>query len=129
MVLLFLNQIYLFFVDLIFAVITYFSVGLSDDWSGGRFFTFYFVVLLFGIAISQYVRLIASLTQSISSCGPICQLSLVIMILFSGYMIAPINMNDGLVWIYWINPLAYALKGILLSFFLAVLFTNILFTM
>jgi ABC-type multidrug transport system ATPase subunit len=103
---------------ILFSLITYFSVGMSLDDGGGQFFLFVLTILLFGISVSQIFRLVASLTAEPTSAQPICGVILVVMVLFSGYIIPKNGISDGWIWFYWINPLAYALRGITVNEFL-----------
>ena len=102
----------------LFGLITYFSVGMSEDDNGGRFFLFMLTIFCFGLCISQIFRLVACLTSDPTSAQPICGVYLVLMVLFSGYIIPKNGISDGWMWFYWINPLAYALKGVTVNEFL-----------
>jgi ABC-type multidrug transport system ATPase subunit/ABC-type multidrug transport system permease subunit len=103
---------------ILFGLITYFSVGMSEDDGGGRFFAFVLTIFMFGICVSQIFRLIACLTPEPTAAQPMCGVYLVVMVLFSGYIIPKNGISDGWIWFYWINPLAYALKGITVNEFL-----------
>ena len=102
----------------IFSLISYWSVGMSNDNNGGRFFTFVIIIMCFGIAVSQIFRLFACLTPAATVAQPLSGVYLVVMVLFSGYIIPKNGISDGWIWFYWINPLAYALKAVTVNEFL-----------
>mmetsp|Transcript_6808 Transcript_6808/g.11284 ORF Transcript_6808/g.11284 Transcript_6808/m.11284 type:complete len:1439 (+) Transcript_6808:110-4426(+) len=104
--------------SILFGLINYFSVGLSTDEGGSRFFLFVLIILCFGVAISQVFRLIGSLTPESTAAKSMCGVTLVLMVLFSGYIIPKNGISDGWIWFYWMNPLAYALKAVTVNEFL-----------
>jgi ABC-type multidrug transport system ATPase subunit len=73
---------------------------------------------MFGVTVSQIFRLFACLTAEPTAAQPLCGVYLVVMVLFSGYIIPKSGISDGWLWFYWINPLAYALKGVTVNEFL-----------
>ena len=104
--------------NLIFCLITYFAVGLSQDDGGGRFFIFFLTILMFSVCVTQIFRLVACLTPEATAAQPLCGVYLVVMVLFSGYIIPKNGISDGWIWFYWINPTAYALTGVTVNEFL-----------
>ncbi|CAM9211888.1 unnamed protein product [Ectocarpus fasciculatus] len=103
----------------IFSIITYWSVGLSDDDNGGRFLVFILCVLSFSLCATQLFRLVASFTPNPVTAQPLAGLLVVLMVLFSGYIIPKSNIPDGWIWFYWINPIAWVLKGVTVNEYLA----------
>jgi hypothetical protein len=104
---------------IIFCSITYWSVGMSDANNGGRFLSFLCIVFAFNLCATQYIRLIASIMPSPVTAQPLSGVGLILMVLFSGYIIPESNIPDGWVWFYWINPLAWALKSVTVNEYLA----------
>jgi ABC-type multidrug transport system permease subunit len=104
---------------LAFTTIIYWSVGLSDDNSGGRYFTFMLACLVFSLCVSQYFRLVASVMAVPTIAQTVAGVSLVLMVLFCGFIIPKNNIPPGWIWFYWINPLAYVLKSVTVNEFLA----------
>lgn len=104
---------------IIFSTIVYWSVGMSDDDSGGRFLIFIIIVLGFGLAATQLFRLIACVMPSSVVAQPVAGVSTVLMVLFSGYIVPKSNIPPGWIWFYWINPLAWSLKSLTVNEYLA----------
>jgi hypothetical protein len=104
---------------LAFTTIVYWSVGLTADVHGSRYFTFMFVVFVFSLCVSQYFRLIASVVAAPTIAQTGAGVSLVLMVLFSGFIIPKSNIPPGWEWFYWINPIAYVLRSVTVNEFLA----------
>lgn len=105
------------FEAVVFSSITYWSVGLSADGNGGRFITFILIVLLLSLNISQFFCAIASIAPSIEVAQPIGGLVLVLMVLFSGY-ICPFNgIPTPWIWVFYLNPFAWAIQSLVINQF------------
>jgi hypothetical protein len=104
---------------LIFSTITYWSVGMSSANNGGRFLTFLCVLFAFNLCATQFVRLVASVMPTPVSAQPMVGMGLILMVLFSGYILPAANVPPGWVWFYWINPLAWAFKSVTVNEYLA----------
>eukprot|EP01038_Epipyxis_sp_PR26KG_P010860 gene10860-14577_t len=96
----------------IFGTIMYWAAGLSNNDNGSRFFIFLLILITFAITSSQLFRLVAFVSPNINVASPLAGVSLVLMVLFSGYIQPKPLINDGWIWFYWINPLAWALKSV-----------------
>ena len=102
-----------------FTTIVYWTVGLTSDYHGSRYFTFMFVVFLFSLCVSQFFRLVASTLSTQYVAQPVAGVSVILMVLFSGYIIPKSNVPPGWIWFYWINPIAYVLRSVTVNEFLA----------
>jgi hypothetical protein len=97
---------------LIFGSIMYLSAGLSSDNYGGRFFTFLLIVFTFAVTVAQMFRTVSFLMPELSVAAPIAGVILVLMVLFSGFILPKSQISDGWIWFYWINPVAWALLAV-----------------
>jgi len=104
---------------IVFNSIVYWSVGLSDDYNGSRYFTFMFVVFVFSLCMSQFFRLLASTLPTFTVAQPLAGVTVVLMVLFSGFIIPKSNIPPGWEWFYWINPVAYVLRSVTVNEYLA----------
>jgi ABC-type polysaccharide/polyol phosphate export permease len=107
------------FETIVFTSIVYWAVGLTADVNGSRYFTFMFVVFVFSLCVSQYFRLVASMIATAVIAQTVAGVSVVMMVLFSGFIIPKSNIPPGWVWFYWINPIAYVLRSVTVNEFLA----------
>lgn len=103
---------------IVFSTITYWSVGMSEDDGGGRFISFILLVIAFSLCATQLFRLIASFTPNPVTAQPLAGLCTVLMVLFSGYIVPKSNIPDGWIWFYWMNPIAWAIKGVTVNEYL-----------
>lgn len=104
---------------ILFCTITYWSVGMSDANNGQRFLTFICIVFAFNLCATQLIRFIASIMPTPVTAQPMAGVCVVLMVLFSGYIIPKSNVPDGWLWYYWLNPLAWALKSVTVNEYLA----------
>ena len=104
---------------IVFTTIVYWSVGLTSDYQSSRYFTFMFVVFVFSLTVSQFFRLVASTVSTPTIAQPIAGVAVVMMVLFSGFIIPKNNIPPGWIWFYWINPVAYVLRSVTINEYLA----------
>ncbi|CAO3635400.1 unnamed protein product [Cunninghamella echinulata] len=98
---------------LLFEICTYFMMGLNL--TAGRFFTYFITMFFINMATIGFFRFFGAITSSFFVAT---QLSSVIIILFynyTGYIISYSKMHPWLFWIYWMNPLAYGAKTLLIN--------------
>eukprot|EP01034_Spumella_vulgaris_P047481 gene47481-biopygen33234 len=104
---------------LLSSTIVYWSVGLSADYHGSRYFTYMFVVWVFSLVVSQLFRMLAGILPSAVVTQPIGGVALILMVLFSGFIVPASNIPPGWEWFYYINPMAYVLKAVTINEFTA----------
>ncbi|ORZ24007.1 ABC-2 type transporter-domain-containing protein [Absidia repens] len=98
---------------LLFEICSYFMMGLNLN--AGRFFTYFIVMLFINLSTIGFFRFFGAITSSFFLAT---QLSSVIIITFynyTGYIVSFDKMHPWLVWIYWMNPLAYGTKALLVN--------------
>lgn len=105
----------------IFSVILYWLAGLRAD--AGAFFVFLAFILMATITNAAFFRLIAYISPNIDLAHTMSSVSLISMILYTGYLIPYSAMRGWFIWIYWINPLAYALGGLMMNEFRGLTFS------
>jgi hypothetical protein len=103
----------------VFGTIMYWSAGLSADDNGARFLTFLVIVIASALCIGQCFRIIAYLMPSIDTASPVAGISIILMVLFSGFIQPKSEISYGWEWFYWINPSAWALRSVTVNQFLS----------
>eukprot|EP01034_Spumella_vulgaris_P047490 gene47490-biopygen34485 len=88
------------------------SVGLSDDYHGSRFFTFMFAVLVFSLSVTQFFRLLAGVLPSAIDAQPLAAIVVMLMILFSGFIVPRRNIFADWEWFYHSNPNSNVLSAV-----------------
>jgi ABC-type multidrug transport system ATPase subunit len=91
--------------------ITYWACGLSDANGGSHYFMFLFMNFSFATCSAQLFRLVGSSLPSATTAQPLAGVITVMLVLFSGFIAAPDQIPDGWIWLYWMNPMSWALRG------------------
>ncbi|PSN71258.1 multidrug resistance protein CDR2 [Corynespora cassiicola Philippines] len=94
-----------------FGLIIYFMVGLKD--TAEAFFTFIAISFMAAMAMTAMFRFIGAAFPTFDAATKVSGLVLVSMFVYMGYMIIKPLMHPWLVWIYWINPMAYGYEAML----------------
>jgi len=105
------------FETLLYSVIVYWSVGLSKTDNGSRFFTFMFVIFSYNLCVSQFYRTLATTITTPSIAQTISGIFLILMVLFSSYIIPANSIPPWWIWYHYINPIAYMLKALMVNEF------------
>ncbi|KFZ23491.1 hypothetical protein V502_02029 [Pseudogymnoascus sp. VKM F-4520 (FW-2644)] len=95
----------------IFSVVLYFMVGLTTTVSA--FFTYWILLLSTTMCITAFFRAIGAAFSTFDGASKASGLSITALVMYVGYMIQKPQMHAWFVWIYWIDPLAYAFQSLL----------------
>lgn len=98
-----------------FGVPTYFLVGL--DYSAKSFFIYFAVILAYTFALKTMYSVMAQLLpnkQNVLGCGTFFVL---LLSLFSGFIVFPDTIPKYYRWIYYANPMAWAFQALVISEF------------
>ncbi|KAK7224447.1 hypothetical protein V2G26_012450 [Clonostachys chloroleuca] len=98
-----------------FSVILYFLVGL--DKSAESFLTFWAMLISSTMCMTAIFRAIGASFQTFDAASKVSGLTLLVAAMYSGYMIPKIDMHPWFEWLFWINPIAYGLEGLLANEF------------
>ncbi|KAK9802906.1 hypothetical protein WJX73_004507 [Symbiochloris irregularis] len=110
-----LRLVYSLTESLIFSCITYFVVGLVP--APGRFFRYFFLLFLMHTMSVTLFRAIGGIARNLvvaNACGSLLLLGVLLM---GGFVLAKPTIKPWTVWLFWIDPLAYAQRGILVNEF------------
>lgn len=88
----------------VFGTIVYWMCGFVA--SLGAFVLFELLLFLTNLAFSAYFFFLASATTDVHVAKPLGLSTLLLCILFSGFVIARAHITDYFLWLYWINPIA-----------------------
>ncbi|KAI9021262.1 ABC-2 type transporter-domain-containing protein [Hyaloraphidium curvatum] len=98
-----------------FTVIYYWMVGYQA--SAAHFFIFFLCQFVAGVAYSAESRFLISLSSNADVAFRLNGLLIIPSIIYSGYFIPYSSVKPWFVWLYWINPLAYAFKAMMVNEF------------
>ncbi|CAJ0548207.1 Ff.00g049610.m01.CDS01 [Fusarium sp. VM40] len=94
-----------------FSLIEYFMAGLT--YTASHFFTFWILLIAITICMIALFRSIGAAFGTFDAASKVSGLIISATIMYSGYLIQKPQMHDWFVWIFWINPLAYAFDALL----------------
>ncbi|XP_062030547.1 pleiotropic drug resistance protein 3-like isoform X1 [Rosa rugosa] len=104
---------YVFFQAVLFSTITYPSIGFH--WSLYKVFWYVYAMFCTLLYFTYFGILVASATPTFQVASVLASFCYTMFNLFSGFLIPQPNIPKWWVWGYWICPLSWSLKGILIS--------------
>jgi len=102
-------------VAMIMVTLFYFLSGLTKTFV--RYIITLLVCFCFQHAICAYMTMLSAFTPSITSGQALAAMSVAFFLLFSGNIILSNLIPDYWIWVYWFNPVAWALRSIMISEF------------
>ncbi|DAZ97790.1 TPA: hypothetical protein N0F65_009536 [Lagenidium giganteum] len=84
-----------------------------------KFIVYLFILVCFQHAIGAYMTMLSSVSPSITVGQALAGISVSFFLLFSGNIILQNLIPNYWIWMYWFNPLAWALRSVMLSEFSA----------
>ncbi|ORX47211.1 hypothetical protein DM01DRAFT_1339227 [Hesseltinella vesiculosa] len=98
---------------LLFEICTYFMMGLSL--SAGRFFTYFIVLFFINMTMNGFFRFFGAISPTFFVATQVTGVLLVAIVTYTGYVIVKSRMHPWLSWLFWINPLTYGYKTLLIN--------------
>ncbi|KAG2224961.1 hypothetical protein INT45_000082 [Circinella minor] len=98
---------------LLFEICSYFMMGLNLD--AGRFFSYFIILFFVNMMMNGLFRLFGAITSDFFLANQIAGFVLITAVTYTGYVIPYYSMHPWLFWVYWINPLAYGYKALLIN--------------
>ncbi|UNI23908.1 hypothetical protein JDV02_009700 [Purpureocillium takamizusanense] len=95
----------------VFSLILYFMVGLTLE--AGHFFTFWAIVIATTFCMTALFRAIGAAFSTFDGASKVSGFIIAASILYAGYQLQKPHMHPWFVWIFWINPQAYAFDALL----------------
>jgi ABC-type multidrug transport system ATPase subunit/ABC-type multidrug transport system permease subunit len=102
-------------VSFIMGTFFYFMSGLTRTFS--QYIVYLLILVCFQHAIGAYMTLLSSVSPSITVGQALAGLSVSFFLLFSGNIILADLIPNYWIWMYWFNPLSWALRSVMLSEF------------
>jgi len=99
--------------SLVFGSLVYWVGGFVKE--AGAYLLFeLFLVLVILVFLSLFFFLVAA-TPNLSIAKPVAMLCLMIFILFGGFVVSKNTIPDWLIWLYWIDPVAWTVRSAVVS--------------
>ncbi|KAF0713025.1 hypothetical protein As57867_004542, partial [Aphanomyces stellatus] len=102
---------------LLFSATSYFGVGLHN--SAGSFLTYVVVLYLSAITYAQFFKFFTSISPDAVLAKVLSMFGFFLHIVFSGYILPEARIPSAWIWLFWFNPLAWALRALTQNEFLA----------
>ncbi|PLW16743.1 hypothetical protein PCANC_12308 [Puccinia coronata f. sp. avenae] len=96
---------------LVFSLILYFMTNLTR--TASAFFTYCLIVYMGYYTLSCFFKFLGAISFSFDMASRLASSSVILMTVYSGYMIPRRSMKDWLIWIYYINPVNYAFSALM----------------
>ncbi|KAG2224969.1 hypothetical protein INT45_000090 [Circinella minor] len=98
---------------LLFQICSYFMMGLNL--TAGRFFTYFITLFFINMMMNGFFRFFGAITTSFFFATQVSGVLLISSVIYTGYVVPYNFMHPWLFWVYWINPLAYGYKALLVN--------------
>lgn len=102
---------------IVWTVLTYFEVGLAP--TAGRFFMFLFLLFLVHQWSVALFRMMGALCRNIVVANAVGLMFMLGVFLLGGFVITKQVVHPWVVWLYWISPMQYAQRALLINEFTA----------
>ncbi|OWZ19440.1 ABC transporter [Phytophthora megakarya] len=96
--------------SIVFGSIVYWMCGFVDKI--GAFVLFLLMLIITNLAFTAFFFFLASAAPNYNVANPISSVSILFFILFGGFVITKEQIPDYLIWIYWINPIAWCVRAL-----------------
>jgi len=96
--------------SVVFGTIVYWMCGFVD--TVGAYFLFLLVLSLTNLACTAFFFFLASAAPNFNVANPISSVSILLFILYGGFVITKDQIPDYLIWLYWINPIAWSVRAL-----------------
>eukprot|EP00644_Phytophthora_capsici_P014687 jgi/Phyca11/11692/fgenesh1_pm.PHYCAscaffold_78_\ len=94
----------------VFGSIVYWMCGFVD--TIGAFFLFLIMLGMTNLAFTAFFFFLASAAPNFNVANPISSVTILFFILFGGFIITKEQIPDYLIWVYWINPIAWCVRAL-----------------
>ncbi|KAG3050742.1 ABC transporter G family member 31, partial [Phytophthora cactorum] len=95
---------------IVFGPLVYWLCGFVS--SAGAFIIYLIMLILTNLAFAAWFFFIASISPDLHVSKPIAMITILFFVLFAGFIVAKSQIPDWLVWIYWIDPIAWCLRAL-----------------
>lgn len=91
-----------------FNIVLYFLAGLRRE--PGQFFLFFLISFICTLTMTGIFRTMASLTKTVSQAMSLAGVSVLILVIYTGYVVAVPQMHPWFGWLRFLNPLFYSFE-------------------
>jgi hypothetical protein len=106
-----------------FGIPLYWMVGLNP--TAGAFFTYLVLLICYTIGLKMLFGILAQTLPKKANVQSVGTFLVLLLSLFGGFIVYPGSIPDYYIWIYWANPMAWALQGLSSNEFMSSKYGNI----
>ncbi|KAG6973080.1 hypothetical protein JG687_00001112 [Phytophthora cactorum] len=99
--------------SLVFGTLVYWLCGFVQ--TAGAYILFEVLLFLTNLAFSAFFFYVSCITVDVHVAKPLAMVSLLISILFSGFVVTRTKIPAWFIWIYWIDPISWGLRSLAVS--------------
>ncbi|RLN27113.1 hypothetical protein BBO99_00009105, partial [Phytophthora kernoviae] len=107
------------------AVVETIVFGAITYWFGGyvaaadRFIVFLATLFLCQMWFTSFFFFLSSASPNLTVAQPVMMVAVLFFMLFGGFLISKDNIPDYLIWVYWLDPLAWCIRALSINQYLA----------
>ncbi|ETO66547.1 hypothetical protein F444_16343 [Phytophthora nicotianae P1976] len=95
---------------LIFGSLVYWICSFEADlW---RFVIFLVILLVMNLAMGMWFFFLSAVCPNGNIASPVSQVSILVMVIFAGFIVTAGTIPDWLIWLHWISPMSWALRAL-----------------
>ncbi|KAI0833903.1 ABC-2 type transporter-domain-containing protein [Hypoxylon sp. FL0890] len=91
-----------------FNIVLYFLGGLRRD--AGPFFLYFLITYMVTFSMSAIFRTLAAVTKTVSQAMSLAGIMVLILVIYTGFVVAVPQMGAWFGWLRWLNPVFYAFE-------------------
>ncbi|RAW25886.1 ABC transporter G family member 34 [Phytophthora cactorum] len=94
----------------IFGSLVYWMCGFAAN--VGLFILFEVILLLSNMAMGMWFFFLSSVCSHENIATPLCMMSILVFIIFAGFIVTTDEIPDYLIWAHWISPMSWSIKAL-----------------
>ncbi|OQR89122.1 ATP-binding Cassette (ABC) Superfamily [Achlya hypogyna] len=98
---------------IVFGSILYWGSGFVAE--AGAFLIYLLLLFLTTLVYASWFFFLAMVAPNLHVSKPMAMVSVLIYVLFAGFVIFPHDIPDYFIWIYWINPLSWCMRALAIN--------------
>ncbi|KAG6586514.1 ATP-binding Cassette (ABC) Superfamily [Phytophthora cinnamomi] len=95
---------------LVFATLVYWMCGFAA--TASAYIIYLILLLLTNLVFASWFFCLSAMSPNLDIAKPMSTFSIVFFILFAGFVITKDQTPGWFIWVYWINPIAWCLRGL-----------------
>ncbi|KAG2502493.1 hypothetical protein JM18_009716, partial [Phytophthora kernoviae] len=98
---------------IVFGTLVYWMCGFAAEVS--LFIIFELTVLLSNLAMGMWFFFLAAACSHENIATPLCMMSILIFIIFAGFIVTADEIPDYLIWAHWISPMSWSVRALAIN--------------